>query len=90
MGKTGIVDIQGVDPNNGVLLWTHLVNLNTGVQAHKIDNTFNEFASLCQKQTENAHTFFSALKVRRGHLVTAGMRISDNMLHQSFLRGAIQ
>ena len=24
-----IVDIQGVDPHNGVLLWTHLVNLNT-------------------------------------------------------------
>ena len=84
-----IVDIQGVDSNNGVLLWTHLVNLNTGVQAHKIDNTFNEFASLRQKQTESAHTFFSALKVRRGHLVTANMRISDNMLHQSFLRGAI-
>ena len=85
----GHADAVSIPDGQGYELWIHLVALNEGLLATKIDDTQDKYNRSCQSQVETPRQFIARAQVLRSSLITGGVLIIDRNLNKVILRGLI-
>ena len=85
----GHADAVSIATGQGTALYTHLVQLNEGLMATKIDDTQDSYNHAKQLATETARQFIARTQILRTSLITANVVITERNLNKVIKRGVI-
>ena len=85
----GHADAVSIASGDGTLLYIHLVQLNEGLMATKIDDTQDSYNHAKQLQTETPRQFIARTQILRTSLITAQVVITERNLNKVIKRGLI-